>query len=69
MNIHPSVDRQRPRHGAPLREKLDNVLRALRGRMECVAVCNAITCVTLSQEEVANATEVELQEVPSQSSG
>ena len=29
---------------------------------ECVAVCNAITCVTLSLEEVAGATKVELQE-------
>ena len=69
MNIHRAVDGHQPRHGAPLRELAGQCAPCVAWKDECEAVCNAITCVTLSPEEVASATGLELQEVPSQDSG
>ena len=54
MNIHPAVDGQQPRHGAPLRERPGQCAPCVAWKDECEAVCNAITCVTLSLEEVAS---------------
>ena len=69
MNIHPAVDGHQPRHGAPFQERAGQCAPCVAWKDECEAVCKAVTCVTLSLEEVANATKLELQEVPSQGSG